>query len=84
MAAKVQHTVSIEGDAGEVLSTLQDMATNPSHKWIPVEEIRETNRATITGRQADWLAKRVAKKVKESSMTFVALAEPPAGEPEPA
>lgn len=83
MAAKVQHTVSIEGDAGAVLTALSDMTSNPSHKWISVDEIRDAGRCTCTLRQADWLAKRVAKKVPGSQLVFTALEAPPPSEPEP-
>lgn len=76
MAAKLTYEIGFGGNEDAVEEFVAELAAQPAHKWIPISQIREEGTATVTPRQADWLAKQVEKKVKGSSMNFSVTGDP--------
>jgi hypothetical protein len=77
MAAKVAHSMKIEGNAAAVVAKLDELSKLPPHKWLPIDELKTEKRATMTPRQAAWLEAQVAKKVTGSTIVFTALPAAP-------
>jgi hypothetical protein len=78
MAAKQTFEIEFVGDETASDAFVGALAALPAHKWIPIDQIRNEGQALLTQRQADWLAKQVAKKVKGSNVTLTVVAEPSA------
>jgi hypothetical protein len=77
MASKVTHKYTVAGGKKtEVLSFLEELQGMPQHSWIPIEEMSESNRATLTPRQAGWIANQVERRVEGRSIAFEAIEEP--------
>lgn len=77
MAAKLSYAYAVSGKTGskkEVLEVLTGLQALPQHKWIPIEEMQSGKQATITARQADWIAAQVASKVEGAEITFEPIA----------
>jgi len=75
MGAKIEFKYSVVGGRkAEVLDYLAKLQEKPQHKWIPIEQMRESNRATVTSRQADWIVGRVAKNVEGREIKFEPVA----------
>jgi hypothetical protein len=72
MAAKVLHSFKIVGDEKNVIRNLGELAGLAPHKWIPYEEISTSKQATMTARQATWLEVQIPKRVKGSTIKFIA------------
>ncbi len=77
MAAKLAYAYAVSGRTGakkaalEVLTGLQAL---PQHKWIPIEEMQTGKQATMTPRQAEWMAAQVASKAEGVEITFSPIA----------
>jgi len=56
-----------------VLARLGELQESPQHKWIPIEEMSDGPQATLTARQADWLASQVEKKCEGAVIAFELL-----------
>jgi len=77
MAAKLTHTFKVTGKdkaKERVIGALEKLQDMPQHKWIPIEEMSEGNRATLTVRQAEWLAARVESAVENARIEFSVIA----------
>jgi hypothetical protein len=74
MAAKRQFAMDYGSASAEpVVNLLADLAKQPAHKWIPIEEIRGEETATVTPRQANWLQSQIAKKLHGVRVEFLAV-----------
>ena len=77
MAPKVEHKYAVAGGAkSNVLDFLAELQAMPQHKWIPIEEMTESNRATLTPRQATWIETQVAKRVEGRTIELTAVPQP--------
>ena len=56
-----------------VLAKLTELQSAPQHKWIPIEEMSDGSQATLTERQALWLAAQVEKKCDGALIAFELL-----------
>lgn len=77
MAAKLAYayTVAPKTRKTNVLELLAELQALPQHKWIPIEEMQGSTQATMTPRQADWVATQVAKKVEGAEISFEPIAQ---------
>lgn len=76
MSAKLTYVYKVTGkDAAKarVLDAFTELQAMPQHKWIPIEQMGEGNRADLTVRQADWLTARVEKNVENAVIGFEAV-----------
>jgi hypothetical protein len=75
MAAKVLHTyaVSPANKLSAVRELLEKLQEAPQHKWIPIEEMSSSKQATLTGRQAGWIANQVERSVEGATIEFSAV-----------
>jgi hypothetical protein len=82
MAAKQTFAMDFGSASAEpVVNTLAELQKLPAHKWIPIEEIRGEETATVTLRQANWLRSQIAKRLHGTKVEFVLVesaAEPAA------
>lgn len=72
MAAKVLHSyaVSPKTRKSNVLEFLAGLQEKPQHRWIPIEEMQGSTQATLTPRQANWLATQVERRVENAEISF--------------
>jgi len=70
MAPKVAHTYAVKGTKSNVMTFLAKLQKSPAHKWIPIDEMKESNRATVTPRQARWIEAQVEKQVEGSTIAL--------------
>jgi len=76
MAAKIAHVFKVKGTKSQALEFLAELQETPAHKWIPIDEMKESNRATVTPRQARWIEAQVEKRVKGCTVEFTAAPAP--------
>lgn len=77
MSSKGTHKYTVSGGKKEtVLGFLEELQGMPQHSWIPIEEMQDSNRATVTPRQAGWLVNQVERRVEGRTLAFELIEEP--------
>ena len=76
MSAKLTFVYKVTGKEAaksRVLEAFTELQAMPQHKWIPIEQMGEGNRADLTPRQAEWLTTRVEKQIENATISFEAV-----------
>lgn len=72
MATKILYSYAVKPKTrkDQVLEFLAGLQAQPQHKWVPIEEMSESARATLTTRQANWIEAQVEKQVEGVGISF--------------